>query len=305
VFFARVENDGFRIKKGVRIPCEGSELPQALDAYESKATVPGFCGWAKLDSDLSFAPGAYIPARQMSEQEVNDGVLAIIRGRTAFVALHAKQLVGLNQNAGRSLRSSRKAVSHASKPGTIGHYFDIFYGLKTLHNKEALLPGNSLVISSSGMDNGCYGFFDFEDVLEPAFVTVPSTGSIGVAHVQEWPCGVTDDCLMLLPKPGINHAILYIAAAVVRGESWRFSYGRKATPDRIADFPLPVNQETLDRIDDYLSRASRAETMLLTDAEDSLDVQIAQSNLIQIASGSIRVVRGDELLTRLDVLDRE
>ena len=28
VFFARIENDGFRLKKGVRVPCEGSEYPE-------------------------------------------------------------------------------------------------------------------------------------------------------------------------------------------------------------------------------------------------------------------------------------
>jgi hypothetical protein len=44
---------------------------------------------------------------------------------------------------------------------TIGGSFDIFYGQKALHNKDGLSPGPALVISSSGVDNGCYGFFAF------------------------------------------------------------------------------------------------------------------------------------------------
>jgi hypothetical protein len=83
------------------------------------------------------------------------------------------------------------------------------------------------------MDNGCYGFFDFDDLIRPPFVTVPSTGSIGQAFVQLLPCGVTDDCLILTPNPGTDIEDLFIAAAVLRLERWRFNYGRKATPQRI------------------------------------------------------------------------
>ncbi len=34
VFFARVENDGFRLKKGVRIACVGDQLPKALEHFQ-------------------------------------------------------------------------------------------------------------------------------------------------------------------------------------------------------------------------------------------------------------------------------
>ena len=101
---------------------------------------------------------------------------------------------------------------------TIGGYFDVVYGQKELHSKRDLKPGPCLVISAQGTDNGWYGFFDLDFVLEPPFITVPSTGSIGQANVQRWPCGVTDDCLILVPKQGVRTEILYIAAAVVRSE---------------------------------------------------------------------------------------
>ncbi len=306
VFFARIENDGFRLKKGVRIPTEGSELDKILGHYQSQKSEVGYSGWSQLDEDCSFAPGAYIPAKPMGPQEIDAGARQIIRGRTAFAAFHASDLVTLYADSPRPVSEIRKVRPLKTiREGTIGAYFDIVYGQKALHNKEALREGNALVISSSGEDNGCYGFFDFKDVLKPPFVTVPSTGSIAVAHVQEWPCGVTDDCLILIPKADVPRAALYIAAAVARNEAWRFSYGRKATPERIADFPVPVDAEMVERINDYLSRATAVEDQLIANAEDALDAGIARDRIAAIAKGKLKVVRGVELAQRLSRLESE
>ena len=286
VYFARVANDGFRLKKGARVAIEGTELPKALDHFLAHTSEPGFSGWAGLDDETSFAPGAYIPARELSEEETDSAVRQVIRARSAFVAYHASDLVTLNTDNPLPPRQLRKVrPMRATKAGTVSKYFDVIYGQKALHSKDGLSPGRSLVISSSGTDNGCYGFFDFEAIMAPGFVTVPSTGSIAMAHVQEWPCGVTDDCLLLLPKPGVRHAMLYVAASVIRSESWRFSYGRKATPERVGYFPLPHTSELLDRIDSYLVRAARVEDLMLEDAEDALDSHIARTRLGEIQAG--------------------
>lgn len=300
VFFARVANDGLKLKKGVRNPIAGTELPKALSHFLGQVTEPGFSGWAELDDETSFAPGAYIPAREMSEEETDDAVREVIRARSAFVAYHASDLIGLNCDNPLPPRELRKVRPlRSTKAGTVGEYFDVIYGQKALHSKDHLSQGRSLVISSSGSDNGCYGFFDFDAVMQPAFVTVPSTGSIAIAHVQEWPCGVTDDCLLLLPKPDVRHSMLYVAAAVIRSESWRFSYGRKATPERVGYFPLPHTEALLDRIDDYLERAARAEDQMLEDAEDAMDSQRARTRIVELATGKVRTVSGAELESRL------
>lgn len=300
VYFARVANDGLRLKKGVRVAIEGNELPKALEHFLGHKTEPGFSGWAAIDEETSFAPGAYIPAREMSEEESDDAVREVIRARSAFVAYHASELVTLNTDHQLPPRQLRKVRPlRAEKAGTVGEYFDVIYGQKALHSKDHLSAGRSLVISSSGTDNGCYGFFDFEAIMEPAFVTVPSTGSIAIAHVQEWPCGVTDDCLLLLPKEGVRHAMLYVAAAVIRSESWRFSYGRKATPERVSYFPLPHTTELLDRIDDYLVRAAQAEDLMLENAEDALDSHIARTRIAELQSGTVKLVTGADLDKRL------
>ncbi|MBI4743056.1 MAG: hypothetical protein HY777_16235 [Betaproteobacteria bacterium] len=75
------------------------------------------------------------------------------------------------------------------------------------------------------------------------YFTVAQTGSIGEAFVQTEPCGVNDDCLILLPKKGkaLSDAMLFMAAAVIRLEKWRFSYGRKLTPSRISEYRFDIS----------------------------------------------------------------
>jgi len=305
VFFARIENDGYRLKKGARIRCDGDELPEMLEAYRNKTKILGRSGLAVLDADVSFAPGAYIPAKPMGEADVYDGVLALMRSRTAFVSYHAHEIVKLATEARpyRELKRSYKPSAYNDSDRTIGGYFDVLYGQKSLHNKEALAPGNALVISSSGMDNGCYGFFDFDTLLQPPFVTVPSTGSIAIAHVQEFPCGVTDDCLILLAKDGVPHELLYVAAAVIRSEAWRFSYGRKATPERIAWFPLPVSDELIARVRNYMDRATQVESLAVSHAENAMDAEVVRQRIRETKRDLKQLVRGKELEQALNDLE--
>ena len=81
------------------------------------------------------------------------------------------------------------------------------------------------------------------------------TGSIGEAFVQMWPCGATSDCLVLYPHVGTDIADMFIAAATVRLEKWRFDYSRKITPDRIASLKLNRNQELRNWIKSSVSSA--------------------------------------------------
>ena len=112
-----------------------------------------------------------------------------------------------------------------------------------MHSRDGIPPGESLIISPTEQYNGTYGWLTFKTLIKPSFVTVAQTGSIGEAFVQTEPCGVNDDCLILLPKKGkvLSDAMLFIAAAVIRLEKWRFSYGRKLTPSRIAEYRFDVS----------------------------------------------------------------
>lgn len=309
-FFCRIDNDGFRLRKGVRVEREGEQRSAALRAFTDRLTVPGFCGWAVLDEGAGWDPGYYIPPRPLSEEEVFAEVSALVRSRSAFVVKHAPELATFHAalTSGELSATSYRTTRRAPPPGaptklTIGGYFDIFYGQKALHSKEALAPGKALVISSSGENNGAYGFFDFPDLIAPPFVTAPSTGSFGQAHVQEWPCGVTDDCLLLLPKRGVPHELLYVAAAVIRRERWRFSYGMKLTPARIAGYPLPIAEAMTKRIREYLASARTIEDLALSDAADDQDADLARQRLAEIRDHPERLISGNALQERLQRLE--
>lgn len=251
-FFCRIENDGYRLKKSARIPQEGEELTAAMEAFSRHKSVPGFCSWDAVSAD-EWAPGAHIEFVAPSEPALKAEIDGLFRSAVAFHAMYADRLLAYQQYLKHPAKPPEPYGDLTSRPsrvsvdarGTLGHHFEIYYGQRELHNKERLADGPAVVISSSGTNNGCYGFFDFENLIKPPFVTVPSTGSIGESFVQTWPCGVTDDCLLLLPKPGTPPEMLYVAAAVARIERWRFNYGRKITPSRIAGFLLPSNPRLL------------------------------------------------------------
>jgi hypothetical protein len=111
--------------------------------------------------------------------------------------------------------------------------FDIRYGSHGYDNKSNLDPGQTLLIASQGVTNGAFGFFDIPKKFVDPIITVPRTGSIGYAFVQQTPCNVTDDCLVLKPKTTVPIEYLFYVASVIRFTKWRYNYGRKITPTRL------------------------------------------------------------------------
>ena len=311
VFFARISNDGLRLRKNVRVPRLGSQIPDVSAAYDGRKSIDGLCGWSKVERDGEWRPGAYIPARSLSQDEAIDEVDAVIRSKTAFVIKHARELGELSSALRREevkARDFREYVgprrgSPQTKGSTISAYFDIWYGQKELESKDKLGEGIAPVISSSGEDNGCHGFYDFDWLIKPPFVTVPRTGSIGVSHVQEWPCGASSDNLILWPRENVPVELLYVAAAVIRRERWRFNYGSKITPERIASFPLPDDVELLSAVKRELGRASKVEALALGAAEDANDERIARKRLAEIEHDPTQIVRGPALERTLNGLE--
>lgn len=257
--FVRIQYDGLALKKGVRIPRpdKKNQLDLAVNAILNKEVIPGFSGKAVVTGQAEWFPGAHIPSGGIEASDLKQAVDDLMRRHASFYTRYAPEIVRQRAliDAGelkpREYREllSRKRIANAGElpviPGTIGECFDIFYGQKELHSRDGIPPGESLIISPTEQYNGTYGWLSFKTLIRPAFVTVAQTGSIGEAFVQTEPCGVNDDCLILLPKKGrkVSEAVLFIAAAVIRLEKWRFSYGRKLTPSRIAEYRFDVSPD--------------------------------------------------------------
>lgn len=126
---------------------------------------------------------------------------------------------------------------------TIKELFNIDYGQGEYHSKEYLDPGDGFLISSQGVDNGCYGFFNVPSEYTPPLITIPSTGSIGEAFVQTNFCSVDDNCLVLEPKHKLSLNYLFYVATKVRIQRWRYMYGRQITPYRIGKMEIEKPEE--------------------------------------------------------------
>ena len=55
-------------------------------------------------------------------------------------------------------------------------------------------------------------------------------------HIE--PCAPNSDCLILLPRKRVTVADLFLATSSIRLEKWRYNYGRKITPKRLAGVKL-------------------------------------------------------------------
>jgi type I restriction enzyme M protein len=309
--FVRLHHDGLTLRKGTRVErlTEPNQIPDAVDAILNHTVVPGFSAAASVSQDDEWSPGAYIASVPADPEESKVNVDVLLRRLASFYARYAAEIVSQRRAISSEeieVRPYREVVSEARRtisenipasPGTIGGLFDIFYGMKELHSREGFASGRSLVIAPTEQYNGCYGWLDYPTLITSPFVTVAQTGSIGEAFVQIEPCAVNDDCLVLLPKEGVGMADLVLAAAALRSEKWRFGYGRKLTPSRIAAFRVPdtryfaawLNAKLRDLDDIIAASLSPYQT------EDERDSAIAGAKLKQIAADPSQLVLGDDV----------
>ncbi|MBO9853980.1 N-6 DNA methylase [Xanthomonas phaseoli] len=272
--FVRLHHDGLTLRKGIRVERENepNHVNKALDAILNYKNIPGFSGSGRVAGEGEWAAGAFVKSAPPSEDEVRNAVDVHLRRLASFYIRYSKEVanqrsqiaagvIGISdyrKQVSKAKLENALAVSQGAGPNTIGAMFDIFYGMKELHSREGIAHGDTLVISPTEAYNGCYGWLEFSRTLKPPFVTVAQTGSIGEAFVQFEPCAVNDDCLVLVPKmKGMSEANLVIAAACLHEEKWRFSYGRKLTPARIAEFVLPNDRELEEWVAEQITQTKR------------------------------------------------
>lgn len=118
---------------------------------------------------------------------------------------------------------------------TIDKLFSVIYGQKEYENKGFLEGSDEkcILISSGGEDNGVYAFVDIEPNFKAPVISVPRTGTIGHAFVQERDCSIDNNCLVLIPKEELSIEQLYQIAFQIRLTKWKYKYGRQITPLRL------------------------------------------------------------------------
>lgn len=248
VWFCRIDNDGFKIKRKKRIECEGEQLSRARNMFKARGLNigveedPSFACYLEPDPDdelSEFSPEAYLTSSPTPEHIIQENVEQLVRDFGAFTLKYEPKL--------EKIRAQRNIMYVGRKQygkKKLSDIFNIDYGQGEIHSKGHLKPGGNLVISSQGGDNGCYGFFDIEIKYKEPVISVPNTGSIGMAFVQEYPCCIDDNCLVLSPKDKVEISIeeMYFVATSVRLDSWRYRYGRQITDKRLAGLEIDFSK---------------------------------------------------------------
>ncbi len=316
--FVRLRYDGLSLEKGARIERGPNQMKEALDAIANGSCRAGFSGTANVEEGMEWAAGAYIESSEPDTSDLMDATDILVRRLASFYTRYAPEVLAQRQSiaAGditkvdyREIVSEKKKKNAADINGAndeVGGRFDIYYGLGEIESREGIQHGRTLIISPTEQYNGCYGWLDFHTVLEPPFVTVARTGSIGEAFVHLEPCAPNSDCLVLLPRRKAWAAIpeLILAASAIRLEKWRFNYGRKITPLRLARVKIPTSAVLMDYVAKLYGRfesviAASLDPYRGEDREDIRDAEIAQQRLDEIRDEPDTVLRGAALEKRM------
>jgi len=123
------------------------------------------------------------------------------------------------------------------KTKQIDDFFDIYYG-DPFSKVDDYEKGYTPVVKSQGVNNGIIDFLEIEPNYKNV-LTVARTGSVGSTFFQKNNCYVTDDCIVLVPKKHYSDVKMLILATLINKESYKYSYARKVTPERLKKTYIP------------------------------------------------------------------
>lgn len=151
----------------------------------------------------------------------------------------------------------------------ISIFFNASYG--KIKEPFGLLPdGDTPFISSGDADNGVTGFFDIKPIYKKV-ISVARTGSVGSAFYHPYNCAINSDCIVLEPKQDFSDEQMFVFVALLRKNIYRYSYGRKVTPERLLLTKIPDNISYLKKID-FKKRISSL-SKSFSDKKFSLDTE--------------------------------
>lgn len=249
-FVCRIFNDGFKLKKKLRIPQDGGQMEEIIHAYRSKFEVPEMSALASINIDSKeWSPEAYIKNAPHEDIQFIKGLEHHIRKHASFYVLHGDRLLdekGLNLtnlkiNSSLFSRISDidlSAVSYGEL--VIEDYFNVQLGGKD--EIEDLDEGDIPVVSTSEFNNGVTTYRSPNAVFHPPVITVATDGSTCSSFVQEFSFYAFYKVAVLKPKDSNKvplDALYYISYLLFR-EKWRYVYARKFGKARILTTELIV-----------------------------------------------------------------
>ncbi len=119
----------------------------------------------------------------------------------------------------------------------LARIFDVKYG-DAFTKVQDYPKGSTPVVKSQGAGNGVIGFFDISPNYSEV-ISVARTGSVGASFFHDYPCFITDDCMVVIPKQRLSHKQMFIYATYIERNSGKYNYSRKITPARLKGTAIP------------------------------------------------------------------
>ena len=279
-FLGRINDDGYVIDRKKRTKISDGDIKDMLEVFKywaaSKKEISSPKSYIAIKLPIN-STDEYVPEKYL-ESDINVKELSmnsdkVIRSQLCFQVAYSPNIRNLLKNNRKTSTSNfiKRGVEFSFKNKLLYDWQDIFYskseimkkflikgikikddnlacmyGDRELHDKSWLKPGEDIIISSGGTDNGLYGFYNYKNAIgynfsisqnynENAMITCASAGTIGSAFVQEINFSACDSTLIFFPKPHVDVELLYYICALLRINAWRFRYGRQMTPERITE----------------------------------------------------------------------
>lgn len=121
----------------------------------------------------------------------------------------------------------------------VADYFNATYG-KVKEPFGNFVDGKTPFISSGDSNNGVVGFFDLNPMYKNV-ISVARTGSIGSSFYHPYYCAINSDCIILEPKQKFTQGQMLVFVTLLRKNTYRYSYARKVTPERLLATEIPDN----------------------------------------------------------------
>lgn len=137
----------------------------------------------------------------------------------------------------------------------LGDLFNFFKGKRL--RKEDMLKGDTNYLGAITENNGIRQKIDTPAIFKPNCITVNYNGSVGEAFYQSAPFWATDDVNVLYAKGWeLNKYVALFIATIIKGEYYRFSYGRKWTMEKmkksLIKLPAKDNAPDWDYMEQYI-----------------------------------------------------
>lgn len=239
VFLAKIWNDGYRKLKGKRVDCDGSQLPEVLNAFREflagrtaeSDLVTWIDGEKIMERGAEFSPEQYLPQPRISDDEQKNYIADVMRSilTTAVSVSDIVDEVLPNFPSWNGLPEMEYG-----REKQLDELFDIVTG-KSM-GESNYLGGSCPYISSGDPQNSVIRLvIDYdEEVFEEGGITVTCFGH---ACVQPWRFMARGNggsaVRILIPKYSMTFAELAYFAAQINIQRWRFFYGRMAILKRL------------------------------------------------------------------------